>query len=144
MNLTITRNAYHDFGTFGEFSMPDGMTLYTVERPWLGNQVKVSCIPVGSYVCKPRYYNRGGYKAVEVCDVRGRTYILFHRGNFVRNSRGCILINSGIQSGDVGLCGELGGSGRAFDAFMDVYGGGFDLSIVNYEGGILPEMRRAA
>jgi len=118
--------------------MPDGMQLATVERPWVNNAAVVSCIPVGEYECKPRRYNRGGYDAVEVCNVTGRSYILFHAGNFVRNSKGCILINSYIKGGDVGLRGVS--SKLAFNQFMSEYGGGFNLSIVNYQGGILPSV----
>ena len=136
MKLELIRFCYADFGVYGRFSLPSGMGLATVERPWLDNQRSVSCIPIGTYECRPRMYHRGGYPAIEVCDVPDRDYILFHIGNYVRNSRGCILVNSDISGGDVGLRGT--GSRKAFNKFMEYFGQGFELEISNYQGGVLP------
>ena len=135
--MKITRFSYTDQGTFGRFNLR-GMTLVTVERPWLNNAPNVSCIPIGEYECKPRYYHRGGYDASQVCDVPGRSYILFHVGNYVRNSQGCILINSEHVYSKNGMHGIS--SRRAFNLFMDYYGNEpFQLTIENYNGGIMPE-----
>ncbi len=144
MNLILTRFCYADFGTFGEFSLPDGMTLATVERPWLNNTPSQSCIPVGEYLCKPRRYNRGGYDAVEVTDVPGRSYILFHIGNFISNSKGCILVNSYLQGDSrLGLRGVS--SKTAFNSFMEHYGGKeFTLSIQNIQAGVIQAQEKAA
>jgi len=116
--------------------MPNGLTLATVERPWLNNQVRISCIPIGEYRCEPSYYHRGGYKAVAVTQVPGRTQIKFHIGNWPRNSQGCILVNSEHVYNSNGMYGI--DSKRAFDIFMGYYGDKpFHLSIVNYAGGVL-------
>lgn len=128
--MKLERFAYTDMGTFGRISV-DGQTLYTVERPWLDNKPNVSCIPTGTYQCKPRWYNGGGYPAVEVCDVPNRTHILFHVGNTMNDSAGCILVTSRL--------GCLGGlwaglaSKNAFKLFMEHYEKDFELEIVNYQ-----------
>lgn len=74
-------------------TLPDGATLYTLERPWLNNAVNVSCIPAGIY--EARWLERSGsgkYKRVwHVADVPGRSGILIHAGNLVRHTLGCIL-----------------------------------------------------
>ena len=141
-NLVLVRFAYFDSGTFGKFYTRDGMMLYTVERPWLNNARGISCIPTGEYTCKPRYYNRGEYDAVEVCDVKGRTYIMFHVGNFVSDSSGCILVNSGLTCAQDGMRGVS--SRIAFRNFMNDYGDHqFQLSIVNYKGGEFQNSMRA-
>lgn len=119
--IQINRFAYSDkFGVFGEMDIA-GTRLVTVERPWLDNKPNVSCIPVGKYKVVPRWYNRGGYAAMEVIDVPSRSHILFHIGNTLHDSAGCILVTS--QEGCIG--GIWGGTGSttAFNYFMEKVGG---------------------
>ncbi len=65
--------------------------LCTLENPWLDNERYISCIPKGTYTCKrvdsPKYND-----TFEVMDVEGRDHILFHHGNWERNTMGCILL----------------------------------------------------
>ena len=51
---------------------------------------------MGRYKLWNRYYNRGGYEAVEITDVPNRSYILIHVGNYVKNSLGCVLLGRSI------------------------------------------------
>ena len=128
--LTITRFAYMPEGTYGHFAL-NGQRLVTVERPWLNNTPNISCIPGGTYNCIPAWYNRGGYRAIEVEDEPGRTYILFHVGNSVHNSQGCILVNSWHEYTEAGIVGA--NSRTAFDLFMAEYGNEpFTLTINNF------------
>ena len=116
--------------------MPNGVELAIVERPWLNNQRSISCIPCGEYKCKPRRYYSGGYEAIEVTNVPDRSYILFHVGNFVHNSKGCILPN--FWHGYVKNQARGYNSRAAFDLLMSFYGGEkFKLSITNFQGGLL-------
>ena len=134
--VKLERFCYADGGTFGDLTTPEGRRFATVERPWLFNRKSISCVPVGEYKCKPRFYHRGGYKAIEVCNVPDRTHILFHIGNFVRNSNGCILINKSFGAINGEWCGLS--SKTAFSSFMSELGGSnFTLKISNREGGIL-------
>ena len=129
--LTLTRFAYTDIGTFGKITV-DGQTLYTVERPWINNAPTISCIPEGSYACQPRWYIRRGYDAVEVTDVPNRTHILFHIGNTMNDSAGCILVNSSL--GFVHNMWAGIGSKVAFNTFMQTYGNtNFTLKIKQYK-----------
>ena len=135
--VILERFCYSDDGTFGYLMLPNGDYLATVERPWLENLRNISCIPIGSYRCEPSRYNRGGYNAFEVMNVQGRTNILFHRGNFVRESQGCILINERHSATDRGeWCGI--NSRSAFSHFMQSLGHSpFNLTINNRIGGTL-------
>ncbi len=119
MSLTLTRFCHADFGTFGEMVVA-GKRLYTVERPWLDNRPMVSCIPPGRYQCRPRRFFRGGYDAIEVCEVPDRTHILFHRANRPHELAGCIAPTSTLGC----LGGEWAGlnSGAAFDVLMQECG----------------------
>lgn len=77
--------------------------LTTLELPWRDNEPNRSCIPQGRYHCQ-RVYNRktkGGLEietTFEVTNVKGRSGILFHVGNFARDTQGCILIGDGFDS----------------------------------------------
>lgn len=84
--------------TLGVVTIPGGWSCRTIERPWVGNKRRESCIPEGVYKMRLREspvvlrttageYGRGW----EVCDVQGRDWIMWHPGNWVRNSDGCIL-----------------------------------------------------
>ena len=119
--VDLQRFCYSEMGTFGEMLI-GGVTLYTVERPWLNNQVNVSCIPEGVYQCIPRHYNRGGYDAVEVCDVPNRTHILAHVANTIRDVAGCIGIGFGLGFHDSLKLWMVTDSQKAFDFFMGEVG----------------------
>lgn len=82
-----------DVGTFGVLKWRDAKAPFAVmlEDPDLDNQVNVSCIPTGSYLCLPFDSPTHG-PTFQIMHVDGRTFILFHRGNTHINTKGCILI----------------------------------------------------
>jgi len=134
-DLTLKRFAYTPMGTFGTITFGDGLQLYTVERPWLGNKPNVSCIPVGKYICKPRKYFRGGYDAFEVVGIPNRSHILFHVGNTMQDVQGCIALCSNLGT----VKGIWGGvqSRAAFKLFMERMGNDeFQLTIENSNEGL--------
>lgn len=72
-----------------------------LERPWIDNENNQSCIPPApnkgpaSYHVDhrdPPEYSAFQYPHFIVREVPGRTAILFHRGNFVSDSEGCVLV----------------------------------------------------
>lgn len=84
--------------------MKDGEPfLSTLELPWVDNTPNKSCIPLGRYSCK-KVIDRttsGGMQipvTFEVTDVKGRSGILFHVGNFARDTHGCILLGLGFDA----------------------------------------------
>jgi hypothetical protein len=62
-----------------------------LELPWNDNKRRVSCIPEGVYRTvkrhSPRFDNH-----FHLVSVPNRDWILIHRGNFVREILGCILV----------------------------------------------------
>jgi hypothetical protein len=68
----------------------------TLERPWRDNRRNESCIPSGIYQCRKVNSPKFG-PTFEVCDVPGRTAILFHKGNLQDDSHGCILIGEAFN-----------------------------------------------
>ncbi|MFT0140767.1 DUF5675 family protein [Alcanivoracaceae bacterium MT1] len=101
--LTLKRFCYSPMGTFGRLELPSGAELFTVERPWVGNRTRESCIPEGWYPLRMRdsgvvsrstggEYSRGW----EVCDVPDRTWIMIHPGNTKDDLLGCIAPGLGL------------------------------------------------
>lgn len=91
MTLDLIRVGQSSRGTFGVLRNGQFAFALTLERPWLNNEQNVSCIPTGRYRCRnirsPRFGN-----TYEVCDVPGRTNVLFHAGNTIEDTQGCILV----------------------------------------------------
>jgi hypothetical protein len=88
--ITLKRTYYED-KTTGLLTLPDGSEIKTLERPWLDNQVIVSCIPEAIYKFKRDHY--GKHQWFSVLDVPNRTFIEIHPGSKVSHSEGCILMS---------------------------------------------------
>lgn len=75
----------------------DHPPIYTLEEPWLNNKRSVSCIPKGIYLCEP--HSGPKFKQVyEITKVTGRSSILMHCGNTLKDTEGCILL--GLSCGN--------------------------------------------
>ena len=93
----LIRTETSDQGTFG-YLFYNGRKVRTVELPWRENKRSRSCIPKGEYICEVRQSPRFG-RVYHITNVEGRSYILFHSGNFAgdvekgwkSNSHGCVL-----------------------------------------------------
>lgn len=82
-------------GMFGALSVEGRWGCMTLERPWSENLRNVSCIPDGDYTCLKVSSPKFG-ATWEVSCVPGRGEILFHAGNLVSDSRGCILLGGAM------------------------------------------------
>jgi Family of unknown function (DUF5675) len=95
MKATLTRLADDGFQTLGIFQSWDGIyplfSCKTLELPYLGNRTLISCIPKGTYEVKKHNSPTFG-KCFKLFDVPGRTDILIHKGNFNKDTKGCILV----------------------------------------------------
>jgi len=78
-------------GTRGALRVGKELFGVTLEPPWKMNERNVSCIPAGQYKIHSWESARFG-KCYSLLDVPGRTNILFHAGNTVRDTTGCILL----------------------------------------------------
>ena len=94
---TQTRFHYSDAVTLSWFTADDlDKRIYILENPWLRNMTDISCIPEGIYDAVPDHFNAGGYDTIGISPVPGRTHILFHKGNTVRDTDGCPLVGLAI------------------------------------------------
>ena len=95
INLLILRATFTDKSTIGELFLNGERMCDTLELPWRDNQKSISCIPAGEYKVRLRYPRESAtreYLHLLVQEVKDRSYILFHRGNSAKDTRGCILI----------------------------------------------------
>jgi hypothetical protein len=86
----ISMTGKETFGVLMDDKIPFAVTL---EPPENGNRTKVSCIPEGSYICERIISSKYG-NTFEVTDVNHRSNILFHWGNWVKDTEGCILLGT--------------------------------------------------
>lgn len=97
----------------------------TLERPWRNNARGDSCIPKGIYHCL-RCRNSPDYMCdsptfgdtFQVYNVEERRQILFHKGNIMDDTHGCIIL--GEYYGSLGGKQAVKSSGAAFAEFMEI------------------------
>ncbi len=129
LKLKLIRKVYTDSGTKGLlYTAENSYPFYTMENPWLDNKKTDSCIPTGTYICKPVNSPRFG-KTIEVTDVPNRSHILFHAGNSPDDTDGCILI--GLNGSDNDKM-WISNSRAAMKIFLEQLGNEeFELEIVD-------------
>ena len=73
---------------------------FTLENPYLDNKNNISCIPTGFYQWRLRDGVLEGskyeYLHPHIMDVPNRNWILIHKGNYPKDTLGCILVGSSI------------------------------------------------
>jgi hypothetical protein len=95
--LTLKRIATGDKGTFGVLIFNGIPFAVTLEPEWADNQKNISCIPAGEYLCEEHNSPHFGF-TYQITNVPDRTHILFHKGNFTHNTKGCVLVGEQFQN----------------------------------------------
>lgn len=102
MRAYLYRSLRHDCMVSG-LQFDTGFQCFVLELPWRGNEQEQSCITEGVYQCGLRPSARfGGYTdgmVYHIQPVQGRTDILIHAGNTVRDTKGCLLVGDSIADG---------------------------------------------
>lgn len=111
--MDIVRLETSESGTFGVLRVDGQVFCVTLEPPDRGNLPNVSCIPVGEYHCR-RVQSPAFGLTYEISDVPGRSHILFHQGNVVADTQGCVLLGQGF-----GVFGEGRGVIQSRSAFRE-------------------------
>lgn len=136
MKVTIIRYDEDQDGTFGVMvvdGMPFASTLEPMDK---GNATNVSCIPAGDYDCGIVDSPRFG-RTFEVKDVPGRSHILFHAGNVIEDTHGCILV--GAYEGKLQGNRAVKNSGDTFRRFLSMCSGLTDFGLEIVEAARLKE-----
>jgi hypothetical protein len=77
--------------TLGLFFVDGIMKAVTLEPPWKNNERSVSCIPAGEYFADLRVHARFG-EILALTPVENRDPIYIHVGNWLKDTKGCILV----------------------------------------------------
>jgi hypothetical protein len=121
VNLKLTRNSYTPDGIFGTLTDENGNRVaMTLEHAYPLLTTFEAKIPSGTYICvrgEHELHNTVPFNTFEITGVAGHSNLLFHVGNFNRDSEGCVLIGE-----EKGLS-MLVGSKRAFADFMTLQDG---------------------
>lgn len=91
----IFRHETSKQGTIGILTINKVVFCFTMEPPDRENERNISSIPTGQYICEPYFSQRHG-QTFQVMDVHGRTFILFHAGNKVEDTEGCIMVGEAV------------------------------------------------
>lgn len=136
MTLRLKRIWFKEEGVFGELcSVTDKHYFYTLEHSY-GGKAK---IPNGTYTCKRGPHRLHGmtedFETFEVTGVPGHTGLLFHWGNYNKDSNGCILIGESITKPGTMYRSMLTNSRAAFKQFM-LLTSGLDAFTLIVEDGV--------
>lgn len=134
--VKIVRTFGNEKQTLGVLTV-DGFTCKTLELPDKNNASRISCIPVGKYICKytksPLFSKNAGKDVFTyaILNVPNRAGIRIHSANYARQLLGCIALGS--EHKDLNIDGQLdvihsGDTMRKFEDFMNKED--FELEIV--------------
>lgn len=120
--MILERRAFTATGVFGSLLNDMGLWLFsTLEHAYEQLDEYVPKLGNGKYICVRGMHQLEGMKdpfeTFEVTNVPGHTGILFHQGNYNRDSNGCILLGDGSTGNSVT------NSRMAFNSFMNILKG---------------------
>ena len=122
---------HNSFGTFGILKLNKSVFCVTLEPPDKLNKMNKSSIPAQQYICR-RHKSPSFGVTFQITNVPDRSNVLFHPGNLVENTQGCILLaqHFGKLKGQRAVLN----SGVTFDNFMNVMHdvGFFHLTITEH------------
>ena len=115
-------------GTFGALTIDGFPFCVTLEPADLDNNPNVSCVPASQYRVLPHRSRKFG-STYELWHVPNRTGILFHAGNTMKDTAGCIILGEHFSK-LLGVRAVLN-SGKTFKNFKKHFDrSGFMLTIV--------------
>ena len=130
MKVDLIRLEEHSVeGTFGTMRINGQAFCVTLEPPDKNNAQWISNIPPGKYKCK-RYSSAKYPRTFEIIGVPMRSRVLFHSGNTVDDTHGCVIL--GQYFGKLRDNRAVLNSGNTFAAFMGLLEDeeGFDFEII--------------
>lgn len=100
----------------------------TLELEWLNNERQRSCIPSGSY--KVTKWNSPKFGACfKIHDVKGRSDILIHSGNFKSQTKGCILVGERFKDLDGDKQTDITNSKKTLNELLEILPSDIKLTI---------------
>jgi hypothetical protein len=129
VNLVLSRDDAESYGVFGSVQTEDGTPVcVTLEHAFQQDDGTYKpIIPVGTHQCVRGthcLHNGVPFETFEVMGVEGHTGLLFHPGNFNRDSEGCVLVGTS-RSGQM-----IQNSIAAFRSFLDLQDGVDEFTLI--------------
>jgi hypothetical protein len=93
---------------------------YTLELPWHNNAKNISAIPAGVYKYEIRFSPSLKMHVIHLTDVKGRTWIYIHAGNFTSQIEGCILVGDGVKDINRDGVSDVTNSADTFKQLMNL------------------------
>jgi len=91
VKVELLRVAVLPMGAFGVLKVQGHPVAVTLERVFDERGETIPVIPAGGWRCVPTVYHKGGYRTWEIL-VPGHERLLFHCGNYERDTEGCVLV----------------------------------------------------
>jgi hypothetical protein len=124
MNLVMLRETYDKDGIFSQLWLGDEMAVTLEHSYWIGD-TWVAKIPLGEFVCVRGQHRLHGmnedFETFEITGIEGHSNLLFHWGNFNKDSEGCVLLGEKIT--DIGGSKMVTNSRMVFRKFMQLQAG---------------------
>jgi hypothetical protein len=126
MDLISHRTQYRPDGIFSEVTDADGPVMVALEHAYQDDQGNYEPkIPPGVYDCVRGMHQLADmdapFETFEITGVAGHTGLLFHAGNFDKDSEGCMLCGEAIADDEDGEM--VTNSRAAFEKFMALQDG---------------------
>jgi Family of unknown function (DUF5675) len=134
MDLILKRLEFREDGIFGELLSGTGEFIcITLEHayPVEGSDPQPK-VPEGVYKCQRGTHqlhpDKPKFETFQITNVPGHWGVLFHQGNYNKDSEGCVLLGTGL-----GWTAQkqkmITGSKIAFDKFMKLFAGVDDFTL---------------
>lgn len=136
--LKYEKNGFRPDGIFGAFQFAGDPGPFMVTLSHAYKQQDGSYLPIvmpGAYTCvRGTHALEDGvpFETFEIKGVLGHSGLLFHNGNFNKDSKGCVLCGENIRSYDAEADQMVTNSRATFAAFMDRLKGvdSFNLQVI--------------
>lgn len=136
MDLKLVRNEFRSDGIFGTLYDQNGhffcVTLEHAYTTSVDSESFAPKIPAGTYTCVRGMHRLEhmdhDFETFEITNVPGHNDILFHVGNYNRDSSGCVLLGGIIN--DLSLDHSITSSKDTFDKFMQLQNGVNSFNLV--------------
>lgn len=121
---TIGKGFIYDSETFDPVFEFDGLEL-----PWKNNEKRVSRIPEGSYDVIKHISPSFG-QCFWIQNVPNRSEILIHKGNFNRDTKGCLIAGNGVQDIDKDGSKDVVNSAKTIEKMLSLIPDSAKIKIV--------------
>jgi len=133
MKAVLIRLTDNGVQTLGVLQVFDGVLKVfeckTLELPWKYNHSEVSCIPVGDYSVKKHLSPSKG-ECFQIENVIGRSHILIHKGNYNKDTLGCVLVGKNFIDIDKDGQTDISSSSKTMNELLAAMDERFDLLVV--------------